>query len=221
MAGAGGTTRRYRAPRRAQQAEQTRAAVLAAARELFAERGWAATGMRDLAAAAGVSVETVYATLGAKPAVFAAALDGAVVGDDEPVPLAQRPAFTAIGRGPLRERAAAGATLILDIHQRTIGLQRALREGARSEPALAALLATAEQNRRISDAEGLRLAIGRAVDGLELDVFWAQTSPEVYDALTGRAGWSAGQYAAWVTRLVVGLAPDAGPLHGGHPEEEP
>src|SRR4051794_22511500 len=105
--------RRYRAPRRVQQAEQTRTAILGAARRLFADRGWAATGMRDLAAAAEVSVETIYATLGAKPAVFAAALDGAVVGDDESVPLSARPEFRAIGRGGLLERVAAGVALIV------------------------------------------------------------------------------------------------------------
>ena len=51
------------------------AAVLAACRALFSERGWAATGVRDVATAAGVSVETVYATLGGKVALLTAALD--------------------------------------------------------------------------------------------------------------------------------------------------
>lgn len=206
------TRRRYSAPRRALQAEQTRAVVLTAARELFAERGWAATSMRDVAKAAGVSVETVYATLGPKPAVFTAALDGAVVGDDEPVPLNQRAAFRALGEGPLTERVAKGAALVLDILQRVNGLHRALREGARSEPVLADALRAAERNRLESNAEALQLVLGRAVEDDELDAFWAQTSPEVYEALTERLGWTGERYAAWIARLVLGMAPDAVPM---------
>ena len=51
--------RAYRSPRREQQAAETRSMVASAAARLFGERGWAATGMREVARAAGVSVETV------------------------------------------------------------------------------------------------------------------------------------------------------------------
>jgi AcrR family transcriptional regulator len=195
-------TRTYRSPRRALQAQQTRAAVLAACRALFSERGWAATGVRDVATAAGVSVETVYATLGGKVALLTAALDGAVAGDDEPVPLAERPMFLAMGEGSLAERTGAGAALITDIHVRTIGLQRALREGAGGEPALARLLAAQEENRRASTGAGMALVLRRAIGDRERDLFWAQTCPEVFDALVNRSGWSTEQYAAWVTGLI-------------------
>jgi AcrR family transcriptional regulator len=53
--------RRYRSPLREQQAGHTRAAVISVASELFREMGWSATGMRDVAQSAGISVETVYA----------------------------------------------------------------------------------------------------------------------------------------------------------------
>jgi len=198
-------TRTYRSPRRALQAQQTRAAVLAACRALFSERGWAATGVRDVATAAGVSVETVYATLGGKVALLTAALDGAVAGDDEPVPLAERPAFLGLGEGSPEERTAAAATLITDIHTRTIGLQRALREAAGGEPALAELLATQEENRRASTGQGMALVLRRAIDDRERDLFWAQTCPEVFDALVNRSGWSTEQYAAWVAGLIENL----------------
>ena len=82
--------RAYTSPRRRQQAAETRAAVQATAAALFSEKGWAATGMRDVATAAGVSVETVYASFGSKADLLMAALDMAVVGDALPVPLAGR-----------------------------------------------------------------------------------------------------------------------------------
>jgi len=58
--------RRYSSPLRAAQAGQTRLAIIAAASRLFAEKGWSGTGMRDVARAAQVSVETVYANFGSK-----------------------------------------------------------------------------------------------------------------------------------------------------------
>ena len=198
-------TRTYRSTRRALQAQQTRAAVLAACGALFAERGWAATGVRDIASEAGVSVETVYATLGGKVALLTAALDGAVAGDDEPIPLSERPAFLAMGEGGFDERVTAAAALITDIHVRTIGLQRALREGAGGEPALAELLTTQEENRRASTGQGMALVLRRPIDDRERDLFWAQTCPEVFDALVNRSGWSAEQYAAWVASLIEEL----------------
>lgn len=198
-------TRTYRSPRRALQARQTRAAVLAACRELFAERGWAATGVRDIAAAAEVSVETVYATLGGKVALLTAALDGAVAGDDEPIELSARPMFLAMGEGEFEARVATAAALITDIHVRTIGLQRALREGAGGEPALAEVLAAQETNRRASTGLGMALVLRRPVSERERDLFWAQTCPEVFDALVNRSGWSTEQYAAWVASLIENL----------------
>jgi AcrR family transcriptional regulator len=198
-------TRTYRSPRRALQARQTRTAVLVACRALFAERGWAATGVRDVATAAEVSVETVYATLGGKVALLTAALDGAVVGDDEPIPLSERPVFLAMGEGEFDTRVRAAAALITDIHVRTLGLQRALREGAGGEPELAGLLTTQEENRRASTGLGMALVLGRPVDDRERDLFWAQTSPEVFDALVNRSGWSTEQYAAWVASLIENI----------------
>ena len=69
---------------------QNRQAVLEAATARFCERGWAAS-VRDIARAAGVSVETVYAHFGSKVDLLNAVVDVAVVGDDEPVALVDRP----------------------------------------------------------------------------------------------------------------------------------
>ena len=62
------TTSRGNAPpgRRAVQAEQTRMEILSAARRHFADRGYAATSLKEIAADAGVSVQTVYDSVGSK-----------------------------------------------------------------------------------------------------------------------------------------------------------
>jgi len=71
--------RAYKSARRQQQAVNTRAEVLDAALLLFADRGWAGTGMRDVAREAGVSVETVYANFRSKSDLLMAAIE---VGED-------------------------------------------------------------------------------------------------------------------------------------------
>jgi AcrR family transcriptional regulator len=121
----------YRSPRRQRQAAETRAAVLSAAVARFGSRGWSATGMRDVAAEAGVSVETVYATVGSKAGLLLAAIDVGVVGDVEPVPLAQRPEFARLGVGSFTDRVATAARLLTGINQRIAGLHRALVEAGR------------------------------------------------------------------------------------------
>ena len=66
------TTRTYRSPRREQAAAHTRAAILDAAEELFAERGYANTTINQVAAAAAVAPNTVYTSVGGKPQLVVA-----------------------------------------------------------------------------------------------------------------------------------------------------
>ena len=117
--------------------------MLAAATTLFADRGWAATGMRDIATEAGVAVETVYANFASKSDVLLAAIDAGVVGDTRSVPLSHRPEFAALAVGSLADRVAVAARLLTGINQRTWGLRRALTEAAGGEPQLAAKAAGA------------------------------------------------------------------------------
>ncbi len=58
--------------------ERTRTHLLAAARQVFADQGFAATRMSDIAAAAGVSHGTVYTYFDTKEDVLAAVLDDVV-----------------------------------------------------------------------------------------------------------------------------------------------
>jgi AcrR family transcriptional regulator len=58
--------REYDSSRRQRQAAQTRADILAAARRLFVERGYATTTIEAIAAAAEASEATVYAGFGSK-----------------------------------------------------------------------------------------------------------------------------------------------------------
>ena len=197
---------RYTSPRRQRQAAETRADVLHAAGALFAERGWAATGMRDVARTAGVAVETVYANFASKADLLTAALDVAIVGDALPVPLSGRAEFTAISRaGGLAERAAAAAQLTTQIHIRTAGIELALREAAAADPDLANRLRAGLERQRIQVQEGLPLVAGRPVTPQERDTAWAIGGVEVYHLLTGLSGWTPEEYQAWLADIGVRL----------------
>ena len=202
------TRRTYRSPRRLQQAAETRSSVLAAATRLFGTRGWAATGMRDVAQEAGVSVETVYANFRTKGDLLMAAIDVAVVGDAEPVPLDRRTEFQALGRGSREQRIRAAARLVTDIHRRTAGVNLALREAAASDPELDRLMRQREEGRRSNVEEGLTLVVGRSVPSEQSDALWAVLDIGVYRMLTDLRGWTEQQYEAWladaIDRLVDG-----------------
>jgi len=194
--------RRYRSPLREQQAVQTRSAVIAAGIRLFGEKGWAGTGMRDVAAAAGVAIETVYASFRSKRELLTACIDRAVVADDEPVPLADRPAFAALARGGRAQRARAAARLLTGIHERTAGVVLALREAATSDPELAKWRQAAESGRRADVEQGLALVAGRPVTREECDGLWAVMAVEVYELLTGLRGWTPQQYERWLAGVI-------------------
>jgi AcrR family transcriptional regulator len=198
-----GTGRRaYSSALRQEQASRTRARVLATATRLFGERGWGATSMRDVAREAGVSVETVYAAFGAKSDLLMAALDVAVVGDDRPVPLAERPDFAALGAGRRDERLAAMARLVTGIHERTAGVNLALREGARSDEALDRAMRRRESDRWRNVKEGLSLVLGHEAPETLVDTCWAVIDIGVYRALTDLRGWSAERYEGWLAGAV-------------------
>ena len=197
--------REYHSPLRRERAEQTRTAVLDAATRLFAERGWTATGVRDIAREARVSVETVYASVGTKTEVLTQALDVAIVGDDEPVDLTARPEYLAMATGDLRARIEASSRLTATVHARTVGLLRTLREAAGRDAALAERLATAHAGHRATVRAGLPLVAGRELDDTEADGLWAVLSWEVFELLTGPAGWTTEQYRHWLAGTVERL----------------
>lgn len=78
--------------------------MLTAATELFSTQGWAVTSVRDVANAAGISVETVYSALGSKILLLLARVDVDVVGDDTGLALAERSEFVTGRRQPARSR---------------------------------------------------------------------------------------------------------------------
>ena len=125
-----------------------------------------------------------------------------MVGEIEPIPLGERPEFTALGRGPLPARVAAAARLVREIHERTSGIGRALREAAAGDAELAKRLAEGEERRRVNVEQGAHLITGKPISDTTRDGLWAVMGMEVYQLLVVRAGWSPARYEDWLADTI-------------------
>ena len=198
-------TRPYRSAVREERARETRRRILEAATTLFGVRGWAGTGMREVADAAGVSVETVYKNFSSKGELLHRVIDVIVVGDDEPVPLAQRDSYLALATGDTAERAQAAAALVTSINARQAPLLPAMREAASSDATLAALMAQLHDQRRLEFSRGGSLVASRQLSDVEADGLWALLSVDVYLLLTRHVGWTDTAYRVWAGDSIVAL----------------
>jgi AcrR family transcriptional regulator len=193
--------RPYDSSRRREQAEETRRRVLDAAAETFSERGWEGTSIAAVAQRAGVSEETVYARFGSKRALLGAAVERAVRGDDSrPVPEQDAPRAVA-ATDDLDERIRLFVGDVSARLERAAPLVAAVSSASRSEPELAELLERLHSTRRTN------LAVFAA--GKVLDTVWALTSPELYELLRRRRGWSQARYREWLVEM-LGLVLRAG-----------
>lgn len=213
--------RSYDSPRRRLQAAQTRAAVLDAATRLFGELGWADTRMRHIAKSAGVSTETVYAAFGSKGDLLAAVMDVAVVGDDLPIPLAQREVALVLGTGTRDERVTKAASMSAAISSRTCELVQALTQGSATDALLAQRLGALDERRRGEIADRFAQVASRPPTRLELDEVWLLTSAEVFHLLVHRSGWTPEQHEHWLADRLLGLVSQDPPDASGHSKKIP
>src|SRR5512147_2216856 len=93
--------RKYSSPVRQEQATQTRQRILAAARQLFAERGYAGTSMQAIAAQADVGMQTIYAIFKSKPRLLVELFNAvSAPPGEENTPVPERATPQAVGREP-------------------------------------------------------------------------------------------------------------------------
>jgi AcrR family transcriptional regulator len=206
--------RAYDSSLRKQQAGQTRIRILDAAQALFAERGYAASTVETLAAAAGVAVDTVYATFGSKRGVLQALLDVRVGGDQARIDLLDRPGPQAVRREPdPQKQLAAFAADISAIIERARPVDDIIRGAAAVDADIAALRIKAQESRYVNMRRLISwlTANGPLRGGLTEDdaaaIVWTMASPEVHGLLRVARGWSAERYRNWLreslTRILL------------------
>jgi AcrR family transcriptional regulator len=206
--------RSYSSTLRKSQAEATRRAVLDAARDLFITRGYGATTVDQIAERAGVSKPTVFSAVGNKQTLLHAVRDIAIAGDDQPVPIAQRPATTRIREEPNPQR----AIVLLARHLTTVAGRYAViydvlrAAAANGEEELRQLWAAEETQRltgahfwiEILRAKGASLQPGTNVR-TAVDTLWLLMAPDHYNRLVLQRNWSRQKYQRWLAVLIAQL----------------
>lgn len=189
-----GARRPYDSPVREARARRTRAHVVATAGRLFAERGYAGTSVRQIAAAAGVSLETVTQT-GRKADLLVAAFRDGFTGNPDAVNL-----DALVGTGGLDDLPSLVARVAEGVRG-SLPIWRAFTAAAMADPAVAAVRAELAVARRTEIVARLE-AVGLAADGRLADAIGLLTSHETYEHLTSVCGWPHEDYVTWAAAAI-------------------
>jgi AcrR family transcriptional regulator len=184
-------------------AEETQRVIVQAAAELFLAHGYHATSIGQIAAEAGVAVQTIYNSIGSKRDVLSRVLDFSAAGERAPVPV---PHF-------MQEQAERERDPHRIIEQlvefwqgalsRTAPVFRIIAEAATIDPEAAAL----ERDRAAQRLRNYEIA-ARLLDergALRDDLSTAQAAaaifaighPSTYRTLVLDGDWNNQQWAAW------------------------
>src|SRR5262252_1122953 len=195
-------TRTYNSPVRREQATRTRQRILESAAGLFVRQGYGTTSIRQIADAARVAPDTVYATFGSKARLLTALLDIRLAPGGQ-TSILDRPEAQAIRsehdpRRLLRRFARDYAAM----SERVRPVSEVLRTAKAVEPQMAAVRKEMEAYRLeymrtivgwLADLATLRVPADRAAQ-----VVWALASPDVGRMLCDVQGWTTAEYASWL-----------------------
>ncbi|WP_433430630.1 TetR/AcrR family transcriptional regulator [Nonomuraea sp. CA-141351] len=193
-----------RLDKRTERSRQTRAKIVAAARELFLEHGYGATSLQDVADRAGVAVQTIYFVFHNKRALLKELVDTTIAGDDEPVATMDRPWFreacaAATATDQLR-RHVHGTRLILD---RVASITKLLETAAANDPEIATMWPTEEDPRFTVHSTAAQALIAKpgARPGVSAsmasDLLYCLLSPDLYLTFVRDRGWPPAKWEAW------------------------
>ncbi len=208
-------TRKYSSAVRDEQAARTRTRILDAASELFLERGYARTTIKDIADRAGVARDTVHAVFGSKARVLTALIDLRLVPDGSVTSARERPEALAIrDEVDQRKQIELFASFIAGISTQLRPVFEILRTASAVEPEMANVFEEMDRYRMMNmqtyakwiAARGpLRVSTRRAGE-----IIWTLASPDVARKLCDELGWTQTEHARWLSdTLSRTLLPDA------------
>lgn len=187
-----------------------RAAVIDAARTLFFEHGYGSTTIDAISALADVPTATVYRLFSSKRGILKALLDVSIAGDDEAVPLPDRPSVRSVSVAPdPKDKVAGFVALAAQVNSRTAPIYRILVSAAASDPDAAALLDDLTRQRQEGQGALARSLAGAGALRAKLrerdagDIIHALMSPEMYRLLVVDRGWLPERYEKWLTETLV------------------
>ena len=187
-----------------------RRAVVAAARTLFLERGYAATTIEAISHLADVPPATIYRLFASKLGILDALINTSIAGDDQLLSIQERPDVASLFAEPDPNKlltAFAGVTTV--INQRTNDVYSVLVSAAGSDPAAAELL-NEIQRQRTRGQSHIAHALARSSSlrkGLRkhdaVDLIHAFMSPEVYRLLVVDRSWPPEKYQHWLASTLI------------------
>jgi len=214
--------RRYDASGRRERARQARNHIVSAAEELFRSGGYHATTVVAVAAAAHVSVETIYKTFGGKPGLVHAIVERGLAGEG-PVPAEQRSDHLRDTEPDPRRIISAWGQFLAEIAPRIVPILLLARDAAADSDLAATLdqISAARLERMTLNASGLAdnghlrpdITVTQAAD-----ILWTYSSPELYELLVLRRGWPAERYGRFAAHaMIAALLPPAAPAETTEP----
>jgi AcrR family transcriptional regulator len=201
--------RRYHSPLRVEQAAATRRGILEAAQGLFERDGYSATSMAAVAAQANVSLKTVYVTFETKSGLLRALWHLLLRGDEEPVPVGERPWFRAVLDEPDPEHQLRLNVRNARLVRARVGpLLQVVRRAASADPEIDELWTRIQaefyDNQQsvvevLHEKKALRpgLDVARATD-----ILWTLNHPDLYWLLVNERGWTPDQHEEWLADLL-------------------
>jgi len=195
---------------RMERARQTRRRMIDSARELFVAQGFAATTMDQIAADAGVAVQTLYYTFQTKGNLLREVVEVTAAGEEIPAPRAQ-PAWVQemLSAAAPHEVLTLGIEHGTAIYERVASLWPALAAAASADPSMDDYWRGVTARRR----SGQRAMVARIAElgGLHpdwdveraTDLVVVLVGPDVYRGLVREAGWTVSAYKAWLFSVLV------------------
>jgi AcrR family transcriptional regulator len=197
--------RSYNSPRRREQAAATREAILDAAQTLFEREGYAGASVAQIAAAAGVSLKTVYLDFETKAGLLRAVWHRVLRGSDDDVPVGGQAWFQEVLDEPdpatqLRMNARNSRV----VKQRAGAIMETIRAAAPGDAETATLWARIQADfhanqRAIVESLAAKGALARHLDvETATDILWTLNHPSLHRLLVGERGWTDERYEAWL-----------------------
>jgi AcrR family transcriptional regulator len=200
--------------RRIARRAETEARLIAAASELFVERGYSATTLSEVADHAGLAARTLYLHFATKAELLRRCIGTAIVGDTAAVPLARRDWMAAAMSAPtLGDRIGQMAALTAQLMDRTGPLLEVARQASAVEPEIAVAAQAGRNDTRRTLHEFWHRA---ATDGLltaGADLDWLSETAtllahaDTYLLIRATTAWDVSHYQQWLAttwqRLVL------------------
>ncbi len=190
--------------KQADKARQTRRRITAAARDLFAEHGYGATTLQDVADRAGVAVQTIYFVFGNKRSLLKEVVDTTIAGDDQPIATMERDwfrdALAAATAPELLQQLVHGTGQII---ARVAPILDVLRTAAKIDPEISEQWPQDSNPRYTVHAAAAKALVAKPGAAPHTsaehaaDLLYGILSPELYQLYVHDRGWTPQQWEQW------------------------